>query len=106
MIFILALFAVSLPSLVLGYSSGPPISVCKSRKPGHGPDFQAGKGPFTLVLASNFKNGHITVDIKSTGKTFEGFLLQARDCKSDKAFGSFIHHFFLGVQSRIYILGR
>ena len=62
-------------------------------KPGHGPDFQRGNGPYSLVVVSNFKNGYVTVDIKSSnGKTFEGFLVQARDGKSDKAYSAFVNN--------------
>jgi hypothetical protein len=42
-------------------------------KPGHGPDFQKGDGPFSLTLTKDGKAaGIIDVEIKTSGPTFEG----------------------------------
>ena len=57
---------------IQGYSNGTVLSTCGSMKPGHGPDFLKGKGPYTLVLMPNVKEGFVNVEIKTSKEPFKG----------------------------------
>lgn len=58
--------------VVSGFESGPPLSVCSSLKPGHGPDFQKGHGPYRLEVGVAGKSGRLTVKLSSTGDPMRG----------------------------------
>jgi len=64
-----------------GYSSGGPVGVCKTLKPGHRVEAQNGSPPFRVTAENTqLTDNSVRVTIDSTGsQQFAGFMLQARN---------------------------
>lgn len=90
---------------VLGFSSGPPLTVCQSMTPNpsaHGAQTQAGVSPFTIVTdKSYYRPGEavmVTIQSSRTADRFKGILVQAREVGNNGAIGTFSDRLPFGVK--------
>lgn len=80
---LIVLFAVGIPIMVQGYSSGAPASECTSMTPRHHVDAQKkGSAPYSITLdKKKIRAGEtvgITIKGKSASDNMKGLLIQAR----------------------------
>lgn len=75
------------------FKHGAPEGVCDTMLPDHGVPPQPLPSPYILSADKNKvrSGGTVSVSLKAPqGQTFKGFLLQARDTKTNKPVGSFV----------------